>query len=84
MIRVTIELLPHGFETNKKHLGTIDIANDATGTLTSGNYKAKLSKRGNPKSIWKTAEIKNFPRKQKGAYDLLYLVLKNSVGERNK
>lgn len=84
MVRVTIELLPGGYEDNKRHLGTIEIANDATGNLKIGNYKAKLSRRGNPNSTWKTTEIKDFPRLQRGAYDLLYQILENVVGERNK
>ena len=37
MIRVTIQLLPFGNEANARHLGTIDIANDGTGTAERGN-----------------------------------------------
>ena len=86
MIRVTIELLPGGSEDEKSHLGTIDIWNDlSSSNLRSvGNYKARVSRKGQPKSTWKGAEVKGFPRKQKGAYDLLYLVLKAVVGDRNK
>jgi hypothetical protein len=84
MIRITIELLPFGFEENKRHLGTITIANDASDTLTSGNYKAKLSQSGESARPWKETYIKDFPRKQRNAYDLLYRVLKQVVGERNE
>ncbi len=83
MLRVTIELLPHGSEAHKRHLGTIEIANTG-GTSTQGNYRARLSKRGKPNQIWKAGEVINFPRKRLGAYDLLYRALEAAVGERNK
>jgi hypothetical protein len=47
MIRITIEMLPHGDESRKRHMGTMEIANDATGTGTAGNYRVRLS---NPRS----------------------------------
>lgn len=84
MIRVTIELWPGGQEHLKRHLGTIDIANDATGSATRGNYRARLSRRNNPDGCWKTARVEGFPRKRLGAYDLLFRVLKQVVGPRNK
>jgi hypothetical protein len=83
MIRVTIELVPHGIEARKRHLGTILIANDATGTLTRGNYRATLSQSGQPKRIWKSVHLTDFPRKALGAYDLLYRVLNATVSKRN-
>ena len=42
MLRVTIELLPSGAEEGKRTLGVIDIANDLTGDLDTGNYVVKL------------------------------------------
>lgn len=84
MIRITIELWPKGDEQRKRHLGTIDIANDGAGTATSGNYVARLSRRGAPLSTWKTTKVKGFPRKRLGAYDLLFRVLTSVVSARNK
>jgi hypothetical protein len=83
MIVLNMELWPKGMEQLKEHLGTAIITNDVTGTETSGNYTVILSKRGNPKSCWKAGKVKNFPRKKRGAWDLLYLALKNIVEERN-
>jgi hypothetical protein len=84
MIRVTVELVPFGFEENKRHLGTAEIWNDATGTLDVGNYKYRLSKWGRPDVNWKEGKVKGFPRKSRGAWDLLYLVLRDAVASRNK
>ncbi len=84
MIRVTIELLPWGCEARKQHLGTIEIANDGSGSRSVGHYRARLSRRGAPRSVWKEAKIKNFPRLRWTAYDLLYRVLREVVGERNE
>jgi len=83
MLKITLELLPKGSEANKRHLGTIEIANTG-GTLTRGNYRVRLSKRGKPNQIWKEGEIISFPRKRRGAYDLLYRALAAVVGDRNE
>lgn len=83
MIRITIELLPKGDETKKRHLGTAEIANIG-GSLTSGNYAVKLSKWGNPKSTWRSGSVEDFPRQRLGAWDLLYRALRNTVGKRNR
>jgi hypothetical protein len=82
MLRITIELLPHGSEAKKRYLGTIEIANTG-GTPTRGNYRVRLSKRDKPNQVWKEAQIANFPRRRLGAYDLLYRALAAVVGERN-
>lgn len=84
MIRVTIELLPHGCEERRRHLGTVLIANDGSnGAGPVGDYAAVLSRRGQPGSVWKCAPVSGFPRKRLGAYDLLYRVLRVAVGNRN-
>lgn len=83
MIRVTIELIPHGLEAGKSHLGTIVIANDGTGTFTRGNYTARLSMKGRPESVWKLATVTGFPRRVLGGYDLIYRALREAVGGRN-
>jgi hypothetical protein len=83
MLRVTVELLPQGDETKAEHLGTATIANDGTGTIEFGNYVARFSKWGQPNDIWKKGTVRNFPRKGRGPWDLLYLALRDAVGSRN-
>ena len=83
MIRVTIEMIPHGVGASR-HLGVIEIANDATGTPEFGNYKVRLAGLKSPMSTWKRDVIKGFNRKTRGPYDLLLQALVATVGERNK
>ena len=72
MIRVTVELLPFGFEENKKILSIFEIANDGTGNQSRGNYKARL----NPKKEWVEKVVENYPRKSYPVTKLVYLTLK--------
>lgn len=39
MLRLTLDLFPHGEESNQETLGVIEIVNDGTGTDDIGNYK---------------------------------------------
>ncbi len=82
MLVIKAYIWPYGDKSKEKHLYTINIGNDGTGTPTRGNYRAALSRKG-AKSVWKSCEVKNFPRKKLGVYDLLYRVLKKVVGNRN-
>jgi hypothetical protein len=82
MLRITIELVPHGVESAAKTLHVAKIWNDGSGNLASGNYEARLSTRGN-RSVWKAVRVEGFKRKRLLAWDLLYRVLKIAVGERN-
>lgn len=84
MLRITVELLPYGREDLKECLGIAKIWNDGTGTLYKGNYKSTFSQRGRLNRIWKTCEIKDFPRQRLGIWDLLYRSLEEIVGNRNK
>jgi hypothetical protein len=84
MLRVTIELLPHGDERRKQHLGTMEIINNGEGTLEDGSYSITLSKWGKPKSVWKRAFVKSFPRMKLGPWDLMFRALLQAVGYRNK
>lgn len=70
MIRVTIEMIPGGIGA-PHHMGTIEIANDATGTSEKGNYKVRLAPFGKPAGSWMRGVVKNFCRKTRGPYDLL-------------
>jgi hypothetical protein len=59
----------------------IVIANDCTGTGRKGNYKFHaLNKAGKP---FREGAIKDFPRQELLAYDLVFRVLREMVGERN-
>lgn len=46
MVVVKIEMWPHGDETKMYPLGVITIANDGTGTTTTGNYQVTASHSG--------------------------------------
>lgn len=83
MIRIKIELVPFGIESEKRGIGHITIENDGTGTKTNGNYNVKLSKIRLPNQLWKNGRVEGFPRRKLGAYDLLYRSLKNIIGDRN-
>lgn len=82
MIRVTVELLPYGDESRKQVLGRMAIVNDATGTPTRGNYHYAAT--GKSPQIWKRGGVKGFPRQRLLAWDLLYRVLRDAVGDRNE
>lgn len=80
MLKITIELLPFGSETNKKTLGIMRIGNDLTGTKTMGNYK--YSFQYNTRKNY-SGEIKKFPRQRLNAWDLLFRVLYHARGKEN-
>jgi hypothetical protein len=84
MIRVTIQMLPGGDESRARHLGTVEIANEGTGTAQMGNYKVRCSKMVKPTQTWKTGAVKGFNRTTRGPHDLLLLALMSVVGPRNR
>jgi len=73
MIRVTVDLLPHGSEIGRKTLTVFDIANDGTGSSQRGNYKFRTS----PNKEWIEKIVTNYPRQSYSVRKLVYLVLKN-------
>lgn len=72
MLKVTIELWPHGSPEYKKLLHTIDIANDGEGTIERGSYKVRWK----PKKEWEEKVVTNWPRNSYTAEKLLYEILK--------
>jgi hypothetical protein len=84
MIHVRIEMWPLGDQSKARHMGTIEIANDGTGTREEGNYKVRLSRMDSPTRAWKSLAIKGFNRVTRGPHDLLLLALLSGVGQRNK
>lgn len=71
MIRVTVELLPFGMEQGRRTLTVFDIANDGTGSMERGNYKARKS----PNKEWDEALVLNYPRKSYHVRELILRVL---------
>jgi len=69
MIRITVELVPFGFEQRKRIIGTATIVNDGSGTQTHGNYSYEfVSRRG---VRWRSGVIGGFPRKRRNVWELL-------------
>lgn len=84
MLRVTVELLPGGDESRKKHMGTAEISLVETSEdAQEGSYSVMLSKWGRPKQAWKRGRIESFPRKKFGPWDLLFWALTVTVGKRS-
>jgi hypothetical protein len=77
-------MIPRGDESRARHMGTVEIANDGTGTAKLGNYKVRLSRMDSPTRAWKTGAIKGFCRITRGPHDLLLMALLSIVGPRNK
>lgn len=88
MIRITVELVSAINPSRSRVLGVAEIANDVkTSAATGGDrgsYDVRLSKWA-PKTgeTWKRGRVQNFDRVKRGAWDLLYLALKATVGSRN-
>lgn len=85
MLRITIELVPKGDERRKHVVCIGEIHNDATSEDEHiGNYQCWFSKFA-PRTheVWKYADVKGFPRKLRGHWDLIYLALKDALGGRN-
>jgi hypothetical protein len=75
MIRVTVELLPHGTETGKRTLGVLLIANEGTGSEDIGNYEGSLLAEytvHGPRTAWVTG----FARKKQSVWTLVGMFLK--------
>jgi len=70
MLKITVELIPHGEEEYRTILDVMTIVNDGSGTLNNGNYNYYLSKEG-------TRKVSNFPRLEKDAWDLIKECLLN-------
>lgn len=80
MIRITIELVPYGDESQAKVIAMGVIANDGTGTLRRGNYRYQLSQSKRPHVTSRKGGVKDFSRLQKNVWHLLKLVLNTAFG----
>lgn len=86
VLRITISMVPQGMEGDAYELGRAEIWNDCKGSATKGDYGARL--RGGyvgwgGKGVWKRGQVVAFPRKARGAWDLLYRALGTMIGDRN-
>jgi len=74
MIRVTVQLISAIDPSRSRELGRIDIANDGTGGIETGNYTgtlfAEYCRSG------RHAEIKNFRRNKQSVFTLIGAFLK--------
>lgn len=75
MIRVTIELLSAVDAQRNRTLGTLEIANDGTGSKELGNYDATLHAEYTPPEGRK-ARVINFRRQKQSVWTLVGAVLK--------
>ena len=73
MLRVTLELLPHGSEAMSKRLGDLSIVNTGAGTRESGDYLVTLGtkKEGELRLEVRQAEVFDWPRLECGPWELV-------------
>ena len=78
MLRVTVELDVHGLGQRVIKLGTLEIANDGTGTRERGNYRvwtrAKAKGLGR---VVRNGEVGNHPRLRQPVWSLVRKALEN-------
>lgn len=80
MLKFTVELWPHGQESNRSVLLHADVWNDGTGNYEVGNYGYKVyeSKWRRKRMTFTEGEIKGYPR-QEGVAGLIALVLADTM-----
>jgi len=74
MLRVTVELVPQGDEDRANVIGEMIIANDGSGTLDRGNYKAVMAPDDFINEKLNHMNIQNFDRSM-GVWDLISILL---------
>ena len=91
MLVIKIEMWPKGDESKAKEITRGFIWNDGQTLLFTGgeesryNYKLMQSAQFDPSKPWKQGEgIHLESRTKKGAWDLLYKVLRHAIAYRNK
>jgi len=75
MIKVTIELWPKDYEHNKRTLGTLTIANDGSGDMSTGNYNGVLHAEYTGPSGRK-GKVISFNRRKQSVWSLVGAFLK--------
>lgn len=71
MIVIKVELWPGGNEARAQEIARGRIANDGTGTLASGNYRAAFTSEVSADRYLRKADIQNFPRRRKNVWELI-------------
>lgn len=74
MIRVTVELVPLGIESEARTIATARIWNDATGTPAVGNYGYRLDETGAGGALAADGRVTGFDRRL-SVWRLISLVL---------
>ncbi len=82
MIRVTVELVPHGVEENKKVLATGKIWNDGSGSPWLGSYGYEL--KGANDRVIKAGYLGEYKRNDYHIWWLLAAVLKTAYPDVDK
>jgi hypothetical protein len=75
MIRITVQLLPHGDESRARTLGVMEIVNDGSGTTDVGNYRGTLHAEYTPQQ-GRTGRVMNFSRQRQSVWSLVGAFLK--------
>jgi hypothetical protein len=79
VIRVIVELHPHGDASRRRVIGEMKVWNDGSGEQTIGNYKFAFWRRSkdtkNRKGKVHQGEVKGFPRLRKNVFELIQLCL---------
>ena len=77
MIRITVEMIPHGDENSERRrvLGTMEIENDCTGDVETGNYLGTLHAEYTPEAGRKGRVIE-FHRQRQSVWSLVGAFLK--------
>ena len=83
MLRITVDLFPHGDKNKKQTLGILEIWNDGTGTEENGNYKFWISKANTTTIVKWRGAVQNFKRLEESVWRLLYLSLKQIFGDKD-
>lgn len=73
MVRITVEMIPHGMEKHKKTIATCVIVNDGTGTKTNGNYNVYFNGAVNKSHV--PIRVVDFNRTRKSIWGLLHRAL---------
>lgn len=81
MIRITIELVPYGYEEGKKEIGKGYIVNDGTGSVEDGNYYAYFNYEGYSTYV---SRVEKFPRTEKNVWELLQKALVKKKKDKGK
>ena len=78
MIKITVELLPHGRESKKQVIAAGEIVNDGSGNIKSGNYRATfIHKIPDGDMVILRSKVKGFSRADTGVWNLILEALKN-------